>query len=253
MHRLLDSRGQRSVDVLVLTGHFTKLTHASPCANQTAKQVTKKLWDNVFCVFGFPERKHFDQGTNFESSLIAELLRLAGVAKSHTTAYQSMGNGETELFNHTLRNMLRALTLKEKHQWPQQIQSLAFAYNATVHITTGYAPFFLMFGHVPRLLVDVMFKQVLSDNAVADDDSYAKSLISSLKGAMVIAQRHSSSEQQRQARQYNRRVMGTYLSAGDRVLVSNKGERGKRKLVEQWEDKVYTVVDVNPSIHVYKL
>ncbi|KAF7669952.1 hypothetical protein LDENG_00105440 [Lucifuga dentata] len=133
---------QRLVDVLVITDHFTKLAHAFPCTNQTAKQVAKKLWDNVFCIYGFPQRIHSDQGTNFESNLIAELLQLAGVAKSHTTAYHPMGNGGTERFNCTLGNMLRTLPLGVKHQWPEQIQTLTFAYNCTVHETTGYAPFF---------------------------------------------------------------------------------------------------------------
>lgn len=244
---------QRSVDVLVVTDHFTKLAHAFPCANQTAQQVARKLWDNVFCVYGFPVRLHSDQGTNFESKLIAELLRLAGVAKSHTTAYHPMGNGGTERFNRTLGSMLRTLPLKEKHRWPQQIQTLTFAYNATVHETTGYAPFFLMFGRVPRLPVDLMFEPVLDDPDVVDYDSYVQSLISCLKSAMEIAQRHSSTEQQHQARQYNKRIKGTYLSVGDRVLVANKSERGKRKLADKWEDGVYTVVGVNPDIHVYKI
>lgn len=84
-------------------------------------------------------------------------------------------------------------------------------------------------------------------------DLYAKSLLSCFKGAMEIAQKHSFTEQQHQAQQYNRRVKGTYLSAGDCVLVANKGERGKRKLADKWEDGVYTVVGVNPSIHVYKI
>ncbi|KAL2087418.1 hypothetical protein ACEWY4_016246 [Coilia grayii] len=244
---------QRSVDVLVVTDHFTKLAHAFPCANQTAKQVAKKLWDNVFCVYGFPQRIHSDQGTNFESKLIAELLRLAGVAKSHTTPYHPMGNGGTERFNRTLGNMLRTLPLKDKNQWPQQIQTLTFAYNATIHETTGYAPFFLMFGRVPRLPVDIMFKQVLNDPMVANYDSYVKSLVSCLKSAMEIAQKHASTEQQHQAQQYDRRVKGTYLSVGDRVLVANKGERGKKKLADKWENNVYTVVEVNPRIHVYKI
>lgn len=34
---------QRSVDVLVVTDHFTKLAHAFPCVNQKAKQIAKKL------------------------------------------------------------------------------------------------------------------------------------------------------------------------------------------------------------------
>ena len=73
---------QRSVDVLVITDHFTKLAHAFPCPNQTAKQVARKLWDHVFCVYGFPARVHSDQGANFESELIAELMRCSGVEKS---------------------------------------------------------------------------------------------------------------------------------------------------------------------------
>lgn len=89
-----------------------------------------------------------------------------------------MGNGGTEQFNCTLGSMLRTLPLKKKHQWPQQIQTLTFGYNATVHETTGYAPFFLMFGHVPVLPVDIMFQQVLNDSRVVNYDSYAKSLLS---------------------------------------------------------------------------
>ncbi|XP_024118290.1 uncharacterized protein LOC112139697 [Oryzias melastigma] len=164
-----------------------------------------------------------------------------------------MGNGGTERFNRTLGSMLRTLPLKDKEKWPQQIQSLTFAYNATVHETTGYAPFFLMFGRIPRLPVDVVFRHVLNDPDVADYDSYAKSLLSSLKSAIEIAQKHSSTEQQHQAQQYNKRVKGTYLSVGDRVLVANKGERGKKKLADTWENGVYTVVDVKPDIHVYTI
>lgn len=162
--------------------------------------------------------------------MIAELLRLAGIAKSHTTAYHPMGNGGTERFNHTFKNMLRTLPLQEKHKWPQQIQTLTFAYNAMVHETTGYTPFFLMFSHVSRLPVDVLFKRVLCDSSVTDYDSYAKFLITALKDAMEITQKHSSIEQQHLTQQSNKHVRGISLKQGDRVLVANKSERGKKKI-----------------------
>ncbi len=242
-----------SVDVLVVTDHFTKLAHAFPCANQSAKQVARKLWDRVFCVYGFPSRIHTDQGANFESTLLAELLKLSGVAKSHTTAYHPMGNGGVERFNRTLGSMLRTLPLKEKHKWPEQIQTLTFAYNATVHETTGYAPFQLMFGHVPRLPVDIMFRQVLHDPVVVDYGTYLKTLMSYLHEAAEIAQRHSEKEQRKQAKGYNKKVRGTCLDIGDRVLVANKGKRGKRKLADKWDPVVYTVMDRNLQMHTYKL
>ncbi|KAL0194581.1 hypothetical protein M9458_008153, partial [Cirrhinus mrigala] len=47
-----EDRHNKSVDVLVITDHFTKLAHAFPCQDQTAKRVAKKLWDGFFCVYG---------------------------------------------------------------------------------------------------------------------------------------------------------------------------------------------------------
>ncbi len=110
------------MDVLVITDHFTKLAHAFPCQNQSAKSVAKKLWDGFFCIYGFPQRLHSDQGASFESELIAELLDLAGVDKSRTSPYPPMGNGVTERFNRTLGNMLRPLPPRSKQKWPQLVK-----------------------------------------------------------------------------------------------------------------------------------
>ncbi len=99
-----------------------------------------------------------------------------------------MGNEGTEEFNQTLGSMLRSLPLKEKHKWPQQIQTLTFAYYASEYETPEYAPFQLMSGWIPRLPVDMMFKQVLRDRMVVDYKSYVKTL-------MWIAQKHAIKEQ----------------------------------------------------------
>ncbi len=46
------------VDVLVVTDHFSKMAHAFPCHNQSAKQVAHRLWNDLFCIYGFPKRIH---------------------------------------------------------------------------------------------------------------------------------------------------------------------------------------------------
>ena len=248
-----EDSNNKSVDVLVVTDHFTKLAHAFPCEDQTARKVAKKLWDNFFCVYGFPQRLHSDQGANFESELIAELLELAGVNKSRTSPYHPMGNGGTERFNRTLGNMLRSLPPRSKQKWPQMVQTMTFVYNCTAHETTGFAPFYLMFGRVPRLPVDLLFKNVLRDETVCDYDAYVKSLASDLHSAILLAQKNSAIEQKHQSDQYNKKVKGLPLSVGDQVLVANKGGRGKRKLADKWEPVVHTVVASKPSLHVYKI
>ncbi|KAJ8385379.1 hypothetical protein AAFF_G00190000 [Aldrovandia affinis] len=112
----VEDLSNKSVDVFVVTNHFTKLAQAYPCSNQSAKVVAQQLWNNFFCTYGFPEHVHSDQGTIFESSLIAEMLQVAGIQKSHMTPYYPMGNWCVERFNQTLGNMIQALPPKAKHR-----------------------------------------------------------------------------------------------------------------------------------------
>ncbi len=248
-----EDHNNKSIDVLVVTDHFTKLACAYPCSNQSAKTVARVLWNNFFCVYGFPVSIHSDQGANFESVLIAELCQLAGIDKTHTTPYHPMGNGQVERMNRTLGNMIRVLPPRSKVRWPQMLNTLTFAYNCTVHETTGFSPFFLMYGRTPRLPVDLMFESVLLNGETVDIDKYVQSLRRDLCEAMKLAQSHSEKQQRRQAEMYNKRSKGQPVDIGQRVLLANKGERGKKKLADRWESTVYVVIDKNSLFNTYKL
>ena len=68
-------------NVLVITDHFTRYALAYPSKTQTAQATARILWDNFICHYGFPEKFISDQGRNFESDLIKELCKIAGVKK----------------------------------------------------------------------------------------------------------------------------------------------------------------------------
>jgi len=139
-----------------------------------------------------------------------------------------MGSGITERFNRTLGGMIRAPECKSK--WPQMLQMLTFCYNSTVHETTSFAPFYLMFGRVLRLLVDIMFHHVLENATVVSHHEFVHYLKRNFSEAAQIAQKNAIREQTRHAKIYNRKVRGTPLAVGDRVLLANHGDRGKRKI-----------------------
>lgn len=243
----------KAADVLVVTDHFSQLALAFPCRNQSAKQVARCLWDKFFCIYGFPKRIHSDQGANFESRLIKDLLEMAGVHKSHTTPYHPMGNGITERFNRTLGGMIRTLPPKHKSRWPQMLQMLTFCYNCTVHETTGFAPFYLMFGRTPRLPIDIMFHHVLVNDNIVSHHEFVNHLRRDLSEAAQIARQHAYGEQNRHATIYNRKVKGSPLTVGDRVLIANRGEKGKKKVADWWDSTPFDVVSVRSGINVYRI
>lgn len=164
-----------------------------------------------------------------------------------------MGNGAVERFNRTLGNMIRALPPRAKQRWPQLLRSLTLSYNATVHETTGFAPFLLMFGRIPRLPVDVMFQSVLMDDQVVDYDGYVQCLRRDLAEAVRIAQISTTKQQEKQTELYNHKVRGAPVEVGDRVLLANKGERGRRKPADRWESHLYTVVEKQDNTHTFRL
>lgn len=80
------------------TDHFRRIAQAFPCQDKSATRVARVLRERYFCVFGFQERIHSDQGANFESQLIGELIRVSGVNKSHN----SLKKQECRVINRTL-------------------------------------------------------------------------------------------------------------------------------------------------------
>ena len=136
-------------NILVITDHFTRYAQAIPTKNQTARTTARVLFDSFFVHYGFPTTLHSDKAQNFESRVIRHLCRIGGIKKTRTTPYHPIGNGQCERFNQTLLRMLGTLEPSKKSDWKSYVSPLVHAYNATRHESTGFSPFYLMFGRHP--------------------------------------------------------------------------------------------------------
>ena len=231
-------------NVLVITDHFTRYALAYPSKTQTAQATARILWDNFICHYGFPERFISDQGRNFESDLIKELCKIAGVKKVHTTPYHPQGNGQCERFNSTLCNMLGTLSEEEKSDWKSHLGCMTHAYNCTKHASTTYSPYYLMFGRHPRLPIDIEFglnKPNCSDNS--SKSRYIQKLRRRLNYAFQKASKYSDQQAKKYKQGYDKSVKGPQLHENDLVLVKIVAHKGRHKLQDRWEPEEYLVIE----------
>ena len=231
-------------NVLVITDHFTRYALAYPSKTQTAQATARILWDNFICHYGFPEKFISDQGRNFESDLIKELCKIAGVKKVHTTPYHPQGNGQCERFNSTLCNMLGTLSEEEKSDWKSHLGCMTHAYNCTKHASTTYSPYYLMFGRHPRLSIDVEFglnKPNCSENS--SKSRYIQKLRRRLNYAFQKASKYSDQQAGKYKHSYDKSVKGPQLHEHDLVLVKIVAHKGRHELQDRREPEEYVVIE----------
>ena len=250
----LDIDENKYKSVLVVTDVFTKWAFAFPTKNQFASTVAKLLVNEVFSVFGVPERLLSDQGPNFESKLIAEVCALLGIKKVRTCPYSPRSDGICERFNRTLCNMIATLKGDSRKRWNKHILHLVNIYNNTEHAATGFSPFELIFGRKSRLPVDEWLGTAPVDASFDSVTDYVKSLKQRMSIAHQAARENIETAHLKNKSRYDMLVKSVVLSPGDRVLCRNVGVKGMHKLEPLWMPKVYEVVRcVNENTRVYEL
>lgn len=230
--------------ILVVSDYFTRWTEAYPIPNQEATTVANKLV-NEFFRFSPPEQLHSDQGHNFESEVIAEVCKLLGIIKSRTP-YHPQSDGLVERFNKTLLNMLATAVEERPFQWEGHLRRLCFV---SVHQTTGYSPFYLMFGRQAQMLVDIMYGT--PSHAVTPLPQYVANLHSDLEAAYEMVQVHVGVQFDRQKNIYDKRAHGEPFKRGDLVwLHSPVVPRGQaRKLNRPWTGPYRIVTKLSDAVY----
>jgi hypothetical protein len=79
----LSDQGNRYL--LIAMDYFTKWLEAYAILNQEASTITQALVTNLLCRFGIPRKLHSDQGRNYESRLLQDILQCLEASKTRST------------------------------------------------------------------------------------------------------------------------------------------------------------------------
>eukprot|EP00731_Ephydatia_muelleri_P013115 Em0007g425a len=243
--------------ILVASDYFTRWVEAYAIPNQEAVTVANKLVDEFFCRFSVPEQLHSDQGRQFEANVMQEVCRLLQIDKTRTTPYHPQSDGLVERFNRTMLAMLASTVEEDPSNWEQHLRKVCMAYNTSVQPSTGYTPFYLMFGRLARLPVDIMYGSCPTEPVLPHQ--YVKTLKDTLESAYTKARKHMHATAMRSEELYNRRVHGQEYEVGDLVWLNNpvvpRGRSrklhcpwtGPFKIIKKLSSVVYRIQDKRPG------
>ena len=131
----------------------------------------------------------------------------------------------------------------QKKRWQDWVPTLAHAYNCTVSSVTGYSPYYLLFGRLPRLPLDIEYDVTITRKKILEKKypKYVKDMEERLHHAYNRAQEYIERESSRQKEYYDKNYKCSELKAGDLVLVRVKAFGTDHKIADKWEDDIYRV------------
>ena len=132
--------------VLTVTDQLSKFAIAVALYETKDVDIMEALERSVFYRYGPSSILLSDNGKNLCSNACERFYDSWGVTHVTTTPYHPCSNGQCEKFNGTLAVLLATQIKGDDERWDVFIDSVVLSYNMTVSASTGYSPFYLMFG-----------------------------------------------------------------------------------------------------------
>ena len=114
--------------------------------DQTDDRVDITLVSEFIGRFGCPLELHSDHGHNFESRMFKIVCDLLNIVNTRTTPYRPRANGQVELMNRTILQILRCFFRGQQEDWDLHLATVCMAIRSTVNRQTGSTPYFQMLG-----------------------------------------------------------------------------------------------------------
>ena len=173
----------------------------------------------------------------------------------HTTPYHPQCNGACERLNGVLKKMLKRLSSEQPKLWPKYINPLLFAYREVEHSSTGYSPFFLMYGREVRgplhILKETLEGKPVDSVEVRTSYQYVLELRERISQTLSVAKTELQKAGLKSASQFNKKSKLRALVAGDKCLLLLP--TSDNKLLAQWQgpfDVIEKVNEINYKIKV---
>ena len=207
---------------------FSRFVHIQPLKNKSALEVATALL-KFFLTFGWYSITKNDLGTEFENEVSYQLYQLTGIQRHVSFSYMPRQNLIER--SHRVINSMIGKTVNAHRNWTEFIDSIAFAYNCSVHKATGFTPNYLHFGRELYNSLDLLMANPRVE-VQQNFGEFAESTAEKMQFAFTLARQHGLQQAESAKRYYDARVTRKILQVGDVVLAYCP--QRKRNVFTKW-------------------
>ncbi len=172
------------------------------------------VFAEVYKHHGLPKAIVSNRDTLFTSTFWNHLHKLIGTKLKMLSTYHPETDGMTERANQTIGQMLRQCIRPDQKDWVARLPAIEFTINLARSETTGYSPFFLNSGRVPR--------SMLWDSANKTEYPAVRVFAQRIKQAEMAVHDSILEARVKQTRDTNRKRIPVSFTKGDLVYISTK-------------------------------
>ncbi|GBE83164.1 Transposon Ty3-G Gag-Pol polyprotein [Sparassis crispa] len=137
----------------VVICRLTSMVHLVPVNTMsTASDIAELYVREIVRLHGMPESIVSDRDSKFTSKFWRELHRLLGAKLLMSTLFHPQTDGLSERTIRSVSQILWSIVSPNQLDWIDKIPMVEFALNSAMSATTGFAPFELNYGYLPRMI-----------------------------------------------------------------------------------------------------
>ena len=143
--------------IFVVVDRYSKMAHFIPCFKPSdATHVANLFFKDIVRLHGLPRSIVSDRDTIFLGHFQRTPWKNLGTKLSCNSSYHPQTDGQTEVVNKSLGNLLRSLVGEHPKKWDHVLAQAEFSYNDSPNRSIGQIPFHIIYGMHPRGVCELM-------------------------------------------------------------------------------------------------
>ena len=210
--------------ILVMVDQFTKWVELAALPAQNAELTAKAFLKHFIVTFGLE------------------------ISKTRTTPYHPSGNGQCEVFNRTILQMVRSYVSRGLKDWDEHLPLISMALHSMKNNATGFSANQLILGSEVIQPIDLILG--IPKPTPQDPSDWVKQITYNLSEIHNLAREKTGKTQLRQKRDYDLRVFERSYKIGDVVYLRDSSTQIgiSSKLRPPWKGPLL-VISARPPIY----